>query len=168
MASDLVSAFQEFRTIFGICPCCGEVFRLSDVSLYVKGKRPRTIFDELTERGNALDRAEARPDEKEGGLREQAREKGRRLAKRSLRRIDPVFSGRGIDPQDVKVIFDPIEYVVFDGMNVDRLRGVMLMDRAPNTATRERIHKSVQGAIRKGNYGWATLRITANGQVQND
>jgi hypothetical protein len=32
-----------------------------------------------------------------------------------LRKIDPIFRGAGFDMQDVRVVFNPVTYVVFDG-----------------------------------------------------
>src|SRR5438045_3787825 len=47
------------------------------------------------------------------GLREPVCERPNGCCERSI----PVFSGSGYDPQDVKVMFDPVTYVVFHGMS---------------------------------------------------
>jgi predicted Holliday junction resolvase-like endonuclease len=161
----VVRIFDQFRSIFGICPCCAEVFRLSDTHVYLKGRRPRSVFDDLQRASASLDRAEARLAERDAELRESAHAEGRRLAKRELKRIDPIFSRQGYDPQDAKGIFDPIQYVVFDGMNAGAVRRVVLMDEAPTSERHERLQRSIAAAVRKGNYAWRNVRIAADGKI---
>jgi predicted Holliday junction resolvase-like endonuclease len=165
VAIDLVAALSEFDSILVVCPCCGEVVRLSETRPYAKGKKPRSVFDALDADEARLERAEERLEEREDELREAAREIGRRAAKRQLKRIDPVFSGAGIDPQDVKVVFDPVEYVVFDGLNRGRLKRIALMAYPPSNRAQEKAQDSVAAAARKGNVEFATLRIGEDGSV---
>jgi predicted Holliday junction resolvase-like endonuclease len=69
----------------------------------------------------------------EASLREKAAAAGLRTAKKLLKKIDPVFSGGGYDPHDVKVIFDPVPYVVFSGMSRGQIRDIVLLARPPET-----------------------------------
>lgn len=166
MAMDLERSLAESGSILGICPCCGEVFRLSDAHLFVKGKKPGSEFDKIDRAFVSLARAEEKLDDMEDELREAAREKGRRQAKRKLKKIDPVFSGQGIDPQDVKVIFHPVEYVVFEGLNKDRFRQISLMAHRPTSREHERVQDSVKKAVRKGNVEFYTLKVAADGGIE--
>jgi hypothetical protein len=59
--------------------------------------RPAILLDER------LASAEARFDQRLEDQREELIEQGRRRAKRKLRKIDPTFSARNIDPQDVTI-----------------------------------------------------------------
>ena len=95
-----------------------------------------------------------------------SREAGNKSAKRMLKKIDPVFSGRGIDPQDVKVIFDPIEYVVFDGMHKKAIKKIELLGRKPKNKKEENIEKSINKAIEKGDYNFKVLRIDKDGNIE--
>ena len=115
-----------------------------------------------------LARAEERLDEQLQGMRERAREQGQRKAKRRLRKIDRVFSGAGLDPQDVKVVFDPVEYVVFDGLNGAGMRQVLLIGEEPASHAQEKVHASIEEAIRKGNSEFLTLRVTDEGKVERE
>lgn len=168
MPSDVIRIFDEFRSIFGICPCCGEVFRLGDASLHAKGKRPSTEFDRLGARAQALDRAEERFDAREAQLREIAQARGRQQARRVLRRIDPVFTGHDFEVQDVKVLFDPVQFVVFRGLNGPRFKEIVFVDGPPRTSTREKTLKSIQTAITRGNCDWLTLRLSEDGRIVRD
>ena len=77
----------------------------------------------------------------------------------------PGFVGRKIAPQDVKVLFDPVDYVVFHGMTERTCASVLLVDRPPSNRGREAIHRSLEAVIKKGNLDWETYRITDDGEV---
>ena len=65
----LVSAFQEMKRIYGFCPCCGELFRLSDAELFTKGAPPRTPFDRVADALERIERRAERFGEREAELR---------------------------------------------------------------------------------------------------
>ncbi len=71
-----------------------------------------------------------------------------------------------LEPQDVKVIFDPVEYVVLDGMTNNALRQVLLMSEQLANLKQERIQTSIQETLTKGNVEFATLRITEEGNIE--
>src|SRR5438046_1595160 len=127
MSADIRTTFRELGHILGVCPCCGNMFYLSETRPYLSGKQPRSIVDQLRAAERRLECQEERLDLIESALREKAAAAGLRTAKRLLKKIDPVFSGAGYDPHDVKVIFDPVTYVVFNGMSRRRLRDIVLL-----------------------------------------
>jgi len=104
-------------------------------------------------------------DEIETDLRKTAARVGLKATKRLLRKIDPVFSGAGYDPQDVKVLFNPITYVVFDGMSQRNLRNIQLLARPPENSAMERIQNSIEQAIRRGKVEFRTLRVDDRGRI---
>ena len=90
-----------------------------------------------------------------------------RQAKRKLRKIDPTFSGSNTDPQDVKVLFDPVEYIVFRGLNSER--GVQLVEfvsRSPENRAQEVTVKSIDRTIRNGSIGVETLHMQDDGSFE--
>jgi len=93
----------------GICPCCGELFYVSEARPFYDGQKAITVLDRLRAGERRLDEAEEKLDEIETDLRKTAARVGLKATKRLLRKIDPVFSGAGYDPQDVKVLFNPID-----------------------------------------------------------
>jgi predicted Holliday junction resolvase-like endonuclease len=165
---NLHSVFDELNSILVICPSCGEINRVSETRPYLKGAKPHTRFDQLDAELRALDRTEERLDERLQELRDQARERGWRKAHGRLKKLDPTFYGSGLEPQDVKVIFDPVEYVVFDGMTRNNLRQVLLMGEMPGNSAQERIQLSLQNTLKKGHVEFATLRITEDGRVEKE
>jgi predicted Holliday junction resolvase-like endonuclease len=165
MAINLAVMFRELSNILGVCPCCGEMFYLSETRPYLAGKRPQSEVDSIRAAERRLERGEEKLDRLESSLREKAAIAGLRTAKRMLKKIDPVFSGSGYDPHDVKVIFDPVTYVVFNGMSVNRLRDIVLLSKPAESAAVERMHKSIEETVRKGNFEFRTLHIDDRGTV---
>lgn len=163
----LAGIFGDLGHILAVCPCeeCAELFYLSEARLYLQGSQPHSILDDLRAAESRLERAEERLSTMEAELRQTAAKAGLRTAKRLLRKIDPVFSGAGYDPQDVKVIFDPITYVVFDGMSKGATSEIVLLGKPPEDTATERLQNSIQRAIKIGNVEFRTLRVDNDGRV---
>lgn len=164
----IVDFFALHRQIFGVCPHpdCGEIFRLSDCHIYLR-KRPASDWMDALDRMDArLTNHEVKLQEKVNEMREGAREKGRRLAQKTIRRIDTIFTPRRLNPDDAKVIFHPIDYVVFNGMKDNaRMRNIILLDREGATAEQRRLQRSIQKTVEKGRIEWQTLRVSEDGTV---
>jgi predicted Holliday junction resolvase-like endonuclease len=165
MRANVGTIFVQFGEILGICPCCGDIFRLSDARPFVENKRLRTPMDDIEAERRRIERAEDLLCEQEEGLRDKARAAGRRQAKKRLKQIDPIFSGAGLDPQDVKTIFDPVEYVVFQGMNGDEIKRVLFVAHIAESKASERIQNSLQKTIARGNIDFKTLQIKHDGAL---
>src|SRR6266536_2758646 len=161
----LAKVFDALEQVMGICPCCGELFYVSESRPFYDGRKPVSALDRLRAEERRLDDAEEKLDEIESDLRETAARAGLQATKRLLRKIDPVFSGAGYDPQDVKVIFDPITYVVFDGLSQRKLKRVQLLARPPLNGVTERIQNSIAQSIDRGNVEFRTLRVDERGRV---
>lgn len=157
--------FEETKKLYGFCPCCGELFRLSDATVFTKSPPPRTEFDRVADQQQTLANRIERFDEREAEIREQAKIRGQRKARRRLRKISPFFFGQTIDPQDVKLLFHPVEYLVFRGMTVGKCSSVEFVDHPPETRERETVQKSLDRAIRAGNVEWQTFRVEPSGRI---
>ncbi len=165
---NVVAFLQESNRILGICPCCGELFRLSEAQLFTKEAPPRTPFDKLDDERRKLEKALERYDAKEEVLREKALAKGQAAAKRKLRGIAGPFIERKIDPQDVKVLFDPVEFIAFRGMTAGKVSKVAFLDRPARSKAQEAIQASLAKTVKAGNYEWKVLRISSDGRVEAD
>lgn len=165
MTITLGNMFNDLGHIIGVCPCCQRLFYLSEAHPYLAGQQPRSIVDKLRAAEQRLEAAEEKLGEMEAALREKASEAGLKTAKKLLRKIDPVFSGSGYDPHDAKVIFDPVTFVVFNGMSKKKLRDIVLLARPPETRTTERLCKSIDRAITNGNLEFKTLHVDEAGEV---
>lgn len=165
MNSEIMAFFTVQRQIFGICPCCGELFRLSDADISVKNKFKSDWLDALERRADHLDTKEERLQERKSEMQEKAKAIGRRKAVKFVKRIDPVFTPRKLDPDDAKVIFHPVDYMVFNGMSQrDIVNKIVFLDRID--VQDARLQKSIEKAIEKRNYEWQTLRVLDDGKVK--
>lgn len=166
---DLVRFFSLQRQIFGICPQSGQLFRLSDCKIYVKSRPGKDWMDRLVQEAKRLDDMESRIEKAKDAMQEKAREKGRAQANKLVKRIDRVFTPRSLNPDDAKVVFHPIDYVVFSGMK-DRggLKKIVLLDRSEKSKEHREVQRSIEKTVSRGGYEWMTLRVKEDGSVEDD
>lgn len=162
-ASTFIGLFKAQRNIFGLCPLCGEIFRLGDIKISYRRKFPMDWYDELLTEEEKITERESKLEEKLREIREKATEHARRvLLPKLLRKVDPLFSKLGYFPQDVKAIFDPIDFVIFDGMNrAEKVKRIVFMDHKTEDREQQIIQKSVERTIDKERYEWETIRISS-------
>jgi predicted Holliday junction resolvase-like endonuclease len=166
MIDDIVRFFAIQRNIFGVCPCCGELFRLSDCSVYLRTKPTKDWMDILESEDNRLNLKEEKLDEIEEALRDKARVAGRRTARRAITRIDPIFAPRRLNADEAKVLFHPVDYVVFRGMkDPGTVREIVLLDRKAEGRTRRRMQRSIEKVVEAGKYDWLTVRVQDDGTM---
>lgn len=163
----LVVALRGLQSVLCICPCCGELFRLSEGRLFYASPPRRTWFDDLEREREMLERAEDRFEEERQKLQEMSRQSVERELRRALRQRDPVLTPRGYYPKDARPLLDPVDFVVFDGMNIQRrVRAVVLLDHVAEDRGRERVQASLERALERGNVGWSVVRVGEDGQVR--
>jgi predicted Holliday junction resolvase-like endonuclease len=165
MRAGIGEIFGALAHLMGVCPCCGELFYVSEAHPYYEGHKPHSSLDKLRAEQSRLEEAEQRLDDLEGELRERAARAGLRATKRLLRKIDPTFSGSGYDPQDVKVIFNPVTFVVFNGMSQRELKSIQLLTMPPQNQASEQVQSSIEQAVSRGNIEFRILRVDDRGAV---
>lgn len=165
--NQLLKFFQLQRQIFGVCPHTGNVFRLSDCHIYVKKKPEPDWLQQIEAAQTKISKAEEKLDEKEETIREKARIAGRSEATKMVRKIDKIFHPLKLNPDDSKVIFHPVDYIVFNGMKTGKMKNLILMDKAKGTSDK-RLQQSIQKVIEKKNYEWITLRVEENGNIKQE
>jgi predicted Holliday junction resolvase-like endonuclease len=166
MRSPLLDYFAVQRSLFGLCPHCADIFRLSDTRVFLRAKPKPDWMDALAKKGDLLEAAEEKLAEKEEDLRSKAREAGRREAMKHVARVDRVFTPRRLNPDDAKVIFHPIDYVVFDGMKIGpSMRRVLLLDRETTDSEHRALQRSIATAVEKGRMDWKTLTVRPDGSI---
>ena len=104
-------------------------------------------------------------------LKQVARVKGRSTANRMVKQMDKVFHPQKLNPDDAKVIFPPVDYVVFNGIKENKLEGldnIVLLDGEKRTTEGRKIQKSIMKAVDKGNYEWITLRVENDGGIKEE
>lgn len=172
MKNDIIEFYTLLRQIFGICESCNEIFRVSDTKLYQK-KKPEVDWKEKID--NEISRLERQEEELEAKIelaREAAREAGRKEADRLVKKIDPVFSPLKLNPNDAKVIFHPIDFIVFNGMNSNccdsSIKNIILLDKGNRKGEYQKIQNSITKSIQSSNYEWLTLRVDESGTIKEE
>lgn len=166
--NQLIKYFSLQRQIFGICPNSKQIFRLSDCNIYLKKKPEPDWLKQIESAQNRIDLASARLDEKEYEIREKAKEKGRKEADKKVKKIDKIFNPLKLNPDDSKVIFHPVDYIVFNGKKDGQIKNLILMDGRRTDANEKRLQKSVVKAVEQENYEWVTLKVEENGKITEE
>jgi predicted Holliday junction resolvase-like endonuclease len=164
-APNIGRLFGQLGRILCVCPECSDLFYLSEARPYLAGKQTHSVVDDLRAAEHRLERAEDTLNEIESALRETAAKAGLRAAKKALKKIDPVFRGAGYNPHDVRVIFDPVTYIVFNGMGEGRPREIILLAKPVQSSRAERLQSSIERAVQNGNFEFRALHVGKDGSV---
>lgn len=163
----LLDAFQSFRRILCVCPCCGEIVRMSDLHLKYSGKSPKTWLDKYELKLLELQDKEQVFQAKEAEMRETAIERGRNKVPLMVKNcLCPEFKELEYDPYDIKAIMDPVDFVVFDGLNQEKQVKSVTFLAKPTTPQMHAVIGSIKTAVSKGSYDWKVARITTTGKVE--
>jgi len=172
MQNQVIEFYSSLRQIFGVCDCCGEIFRVSDCKLYQKKKPAVDWKEKIDSEISRLDRLEEKLQKKIELAREAAREAGRKGADKLVKKIDPIFSPLRLNPNDAKVIFHPVDFIVFNGMNSNSgdttIKNLVLLDKNNRKGEYQKIQSSIDKAVNKANYEWLTLRVEENGTITEE
>ena len=92
---------------------------------------------------------------------------GRKQALARIRQVDKVFTRRKIDPRDIRLIFDPVEFVAFKGLtDGDEVASIAFVAKAPQNRIQERIMESISRTVKNGDYEFTLIRISDKGAVE--
>jgi len=172
MPKEIIEFYSSLRQIYGVCPSCEEIFRVSDCSLYQKQKPIADWKDKIDKEIDRLDLLEEKINDKINQAKEAARESGRKEADKLVKKIDPIFRPLRLNPNDAKVIFNPLDFIVFNGMN-DRkenasLKGIVLLDNKKRRKEQLKIQKSIDKAVNSKSYEWLTITVNNDGSIDEE
>jgi predicted Holliday junction resolvase-like endonuclease len=170
--NQLFSEFQEFRKILCICPCCGDLVRVSDLKIKVKGPAYKTWLDEYEKKDLIISNKEERFEEKEEGIRKISVEKGRRDAEKACYKL--TCSGLKclkLNPFDIKPILSPIDFVAFNGMyKGDDIKDIIFLNRESGKSECckdfNMLKQQVKKAVIEKKYDWQVARIDESGKIE--
>lgn len=163
--NSLLEEFGELRKILCICPCCGEIVRVSDLHLKVKKPIVKTWLDTYEAKIIDLNKKEEKFDEKEQKIRDKAVEKGRNEAKKIVSNVVlPIFRKLKMNPFDVKPILYPVDFILFEGMtDKDKIKNIIFLSKISKIDSLNLIRKQIKEVISKKNYIWQVGRIDNTG-----
>ena len=172
--SALATFIQGGQRLIALCPHCDELFQILHARFIFPSRDPgRCEYADLLAMQSAtvrLDGRLARAQERQVSvleeLRADATAQGQRQARRQLLKIDQVFSAKRINLQDVKVLFDPVDYVVFHGLNGSGVKEIRFVNHEPESREDERLVKTIAKVIRAGDVGFSILRVNKDGSIE--
>jgi predicted Holliday junction resolvase-like endonuclease len=208
---ELTRFFKTASHLWGRCPRCDELFRLSEAAISFGSEPPRDWLNRLqrqqsniSAKQGELDDWQATLDGQESELKDRERDVGsqernlestaRAIAKDMVKsdktvkgllkearqqavqrsrstllgklfeRLGPFLQRFGHDPRDVRPIMDPIDYVVFDGLTINRhVEHITFVEVKSGTARETATQKSIIQAIREGRFGVETWQFGKRG-----
>ncbi len=166
MKSELIKFFAIQRQIFGVCTCCGEIFRLSDANIYIKKKPVPDWMDKFEKSDARLDKFEEKINSEEDETKKIAQKKGYAAALKITKKIDTIFTPNEYNPDDVKVMFHPVDFVIFNGMKGEGITNLVLFDREVKERNQKTLQKSIEKTVSKENYEWITMHVSEDGRVE--
>ena len=190
MDTELLFVFlKEQYYVFGICPCCGDIFQLSDCIITVRHKHislpEHEDIIELQQRNERqiekLDDLEGRLDEKKYAISElkfelraskdnaeviRRKKEGRKHALNKSKKYINLFHKKNLDPRDARLIFSPVEFMVFDGLTeYKEIENLVFLSKKPDSREKDKINESMRLALKKGNIDFQVIRITDEGKI---
>ena len=159
--------FQEMRKILCLCPCCGELVRVSDLKLKVKGAAVNTWLDDYEKKSRLLTKKEENFKKKEDSLRKIAVEKGREAAKVLFNKsISPEIKKLKLDPHDVEAILHPVDYVAFKDMTAkDEVSDISFLVHPYKNQSLKLLGEQVKKSVIQKKYEWEVARIADDGKL---
>jgi predicted Holliday junction resolvase-like endonuclease len=169
MEKEIIDFYSSLRKIFGVCTDCEDIFRLSDCKLYQKSKPDSDWKEKLDSEIIRLENLEEKLLEKIELAKVSARESGRKEADKLIKKIDTIFSPNKLNPNDAKVVFHPVDFLVFNGMNSNSgdasIKNLVLLDKKGKTGENASIQNSIQKVVETQQYEWLTLRVEESGKI---
>jgi predicted Holliday junction resolvase-like endonuclease len=107
-------------------------------------------------------------DEKEQGIRDNAAERGRKKVEKHIGKLMcSEITKLKYNPYDIKAIWHPVDYVVFNGMNnKEKVKDVTFLARKINDSNLNKIRKTVKECVDKKKYEWTVARISVDGKME--
>jgi predicted Holliday junction resolvase-like endonuclease len=211
LMSELTRFFKTANHLWGRCPRCGDLFRLSEAAISSACEPPSDWLrriqrqqDQIATDRNDVENWKGELDVREGELasrennvtfRERNLEKtAREMAKGMVKddktvkglladarrqavlrsrstllghlfeRLAPFFQSFAHDPRDVRAMMNPIDYIVFDGLTVNRrVDRVIFVEVKCGTSRESETQKSIVQAIREGRVSTETWQVGKRG-----
>lgn len=127
----LVDQLRRSRRLYGTCPHCQSEFRMRDARLFsVTEPLSQSVLQKVQDLRAAIR-------ERRRGLRV-LRDRATTIAQRTahavnlgkiLEKIAPSFPGFAFDPRDCRALFEPIDYLVFQGLGkTERVDAIYFVD----------------------------------------
>ncbi|MCK4456294.1 MAG: hypothetical protein KAW39_00985 [Thermoplasmata archaeon] len=162
MIEAMMAFFETGQEIYGVCPCCSEIFRVSEMQIFYGKEPPVDWLGRLRDREGKLEESKKLFEQDKKRIIEKAIEQSLaiRIGK-TLEHIAPIIPQLGHHPSDVRALFNPIDYVAFNGMfekkDIDNISFIEIKTGKSSLTT---IQRRIRDAINDGRVEWKLYNIT--------
>ena len=175
--------FNQFKTIFCLCPHCSSLLRLSQLHLRSDVPSPKTWLDEFDLKKIKLENKEEKISQKEYEQEELIKEKRKKAIQRGRTKVvNMVLNSlhstssnmlKKYNPFDVKPIIHPVDFVIFNGdyeakktkYREKKIQEVVFFSKKSENSDMLNLQKSVDECVKNKNYDFKIVRINNNGNV---
>ncbi len=172
METPFEAYFREQRHIFGVCPNpeCRTVARLAEIRISYREKYAKDWLDRIDDQTTSWEEKQSELKETQKELRQKHIDEARRtVLPKKLRAASPLYLKQGVEPEDIKVVLHPLDFIGFDGLITDKiLRRIVLLDSESNTTFRGQVQQSIRKVVDDAKYDWSVLRIDDDGKITQE
>lgn len=144
--------------------------RLLNIRISYRAKYVRDWFDKVQDEVVVWEEKLGELNERRTEIRAKSIERARRvfLPKR-LKSVSPLFEKPKVQPEDIKLISHPVDFVAFDGLVTSgNLRRIVLLESKASGRLRNEIQASIVDAVEHQKYDWYTLRVDESGKITRE
>jgi predicted Holliday junction resolvase-like endonuclease len=164
--------FREQRHIFGVCPNpdCNAISRLTDIRVSYRAKYSKDWLDRVDDETATWEDKKSELEETQKELKKRYIDKARRtVLPQKLRAISPLFLKEKVQPEDIKVVSNPLDFIGFDGLITNEsLRRIVLLDSSLNKSFRGDVQRSIASLVENARYDWSVLRVDEEGKITQE
>lgn len=138
--------------IMGRCPLCNGFIRVSEMELFYMPDRKEDVLQVLRDKERELK-------DHETEIRADAAKRSRATLLGSLmEQVGPLLPGFNYDVNDLRALWDPVDFVAFRGIGVDRkVDSISFIDIKTGQARLSSVQKSIKEAVEAGKVSFETV-----------
>ena len=138
--------------IMGRCPLCNGFIRVSEMELFYMPDRKEDVLQVLRDKEHELKDHETQ-------IRTDATKRSRAALLGSLmEQVGPLLPGFNYDVNDLRALWDPVDFVAFKGIGVDRkVDSITFIDIKTGQARLSTVQKSIKEAVEAGRVHFDTV-----------
>lgn len=164
--------FREQRHIFGVCPNseCRGVARLAEIRVSYRAKYVKDWLDRVDDQTTSWEEKQSELKEMQKELKQKYIDKARRtILPEKLRAASPLYLKQRVQPEDIKVVLHPLDFIGFDGLITnENLQRIVLLDSESNKPFRGAVQDSIKKVVDDAKYDWSVLRIDEDGKITQE
>lgn len=152
LSLNFVEFIRSQDQIMGRCPLCNGFIRVSEMELFYMPDRKGDVLQVLRDKERELK-------DQETEIRADAAKRSRAALLGSLmEQVGPLLPGFNYDVNDLRALWDPVDFVAFKGIGVDRkVDSITFIDIKTGQARLSSVQKSIKEAVEAGRVHFDTV-----------